>query len=256
LTGLRKRGLIETAVKVIAFRISLLWCFFFSIFPLNDAMGQNVPSINWISDSYNSFDVVFSGTGTGWSGTIISPSGLWQLFTGNLIDPYVNPINNQTLVYIDNVGIATFLGQLPSQYTTPNVGDDPPGVSLGTYGGYNNYFAPVAPIQDGNGLGHGYLANLGDYLISPPGSQTDASLNWGGDSTISVTSIPDVNDTSTWTWTAEYYASGGSLEVPEPSTIALAGLSGALTLWVVRGRTSSSLNPKLKAQWPLAPARC
>ena len=229
--------MIEAAVKVVAFRISLLWCFFFSIVPLNDAMGQNVPSIDWISDSYSSFDVVFSGTGTGWSGTIISPSGLWQLFTGNLIDPYVNPISNQTLIYVDNNGLATFLGQLPSQYIPPSIsGNDPvaPGVSIGTYGGYNDYFPPVAPIQDGNGFDSGYLTQLGGLLASPPASQDDPSLDWHGGSTISLTSIPDVNDTSTWTWTAEYSASGGSLEVPEPTSLALAGLSGALVLLVNR----------------------
>lgn len=247
----------------------MLWCLFISIVLVNDAMGQNVPSTDWISDSYSSFDVVLSGTGPGWFGTITSPSGLWQLDSVNEVEPVVNDINNQTDVQIANFGTATFIGQFPSQYIPPSIaGNDPsaPGVAIGTFGGYQDEFPPVAPIHDGNNLDAGYLIQLGGHLVSPPpGEVVDPSLDWHGSSTISVTSIPDVNDASTWTWNAEYYASGGSLEeIPEPTTLALAGLSAALMLLLNRislnliiasSRVRCAAHTGRKLNWRIAGSR-
>jgi hypothetical protein len=175
---------------------------------------QAQPTVDWVSDSYSSFDVILSGTGPGWSGTVTSPSGLWQLSSGNEI---AYPSGITQTVFIENTGMATFLGQLPPQDPAPNPSALPPDntPSLSTFGGYQDFFSPVAPIHDGIALTQGYLAAL-----SPEG--------WRGMSSISVTSIPNVNDTSTWTWMAEYEASGVSL-APEPNTssvIALGAVAG------------------------------
>jgi hypothetical protein len=171
---------------------------------------QADPSVDWISDSCGSFDVVLSGTGPGWSGTITSPSGLWQLSSANII---YYPITEQNApkVAIDNAGAATFLGSLLPQFPMPDPTAFPPfnTVSIGTYGGYQDYFNPSAPISDENPLVYGYLAGL----------------EWDGMSTISITSMPNVNDPSSWAWTASYSAFGENLEAPEPNTISFGALA-------------------------------
>ena len=171
---------------------------------------QAGPSVDWISDSYGSFNVVLSGTGPGWSGTITSPSGLWQLSSANLIYYPVSE-QNSSKVSIENAGAATFLGSLLPQFPEPDPAAFPPfnTASIGTYGGYQDYFNPSAPIGDENPLIYGYLAGLG----------------WGGMSAILVTSMPNVNNPSGWTWTAEYSACGNNLEAPEPNTISLGALA-------------------------------
>ncbi len=168
------------------------------------------PSVDWISDSSSSFDVILTGTGPGWSGTITSPSGLWQLYSANIID-YQASGPNPSQVFIDNVGVATFLGSLSPQFPTPDSSALVPfnAASIATFGGYQDYFNPVAPIHDGNPLVDGYLA----------------ALHWGGMSTISVTSLPNLFNESTWTWTANYSACGLSPEAPEPNTISFGVLA-------------------------------
>lgn len=167
-------------------------------------------SVNWISDSSSSFDVILTGTGPGWSGTITSPSGLWQLYSANIID-YPASGQNTPQVFIDNVGVATFLGSLSPQFPTPDSSALVPfnAASIATFGGYQDYFNPVTPINDGNPLVDGYLA----------------ALHWGGMSTISVTSLPNLINESTWTWTANYSACGLSLEAPEPNTLSFGVLA-------------------------------
>ncbi len=82
-----------------------------------------------------------------------------------------------------------------------------------------DYFSPVAPIKDENNLAYGYLNNLSDF-----GPYQD----WSGLSTISITSIPDPNDPSTWTWMASYSACGENLEAPEPNTMSFAAVATIL----------------------------
>jgi hypothetical protein len=173
------------------------------------------PSVDWISDSYSSFDVALSGTGPGWSGTVTSPSGLWQLFSANIFN-LACPTPTSSLVFVDNVGDATFLGQLPPQFPAPDPSSMAPfnAASIGTYGGYMDQFRPVAPISDENGLVCGYLHDL---------SNDGPYQDWSGMSTITITSMPDANDMSTWTWIANYAASGENLEAPEPNTICIMG---------------------------------
>ena len=171
---------------------------------------QAGPSVDWISDTYGSFNVVLSGIGPGWSGTITSPSGLWQLSSANVIY-YPVPEQNTSKVFIDNVGAATFLGSLSPQFTGPDPSTPVPfnTVSIGTYGGYQGYFYPAAPIKDGNPLIYGYLSGL----------------DWSGMSIFSITSMPNVNDPSSWAWTASYSAGGENLEAPEPNTISFGTLA-------------------------------
>ena len=81
---------------------------------------QADPSIDWISDSYSAFDVILGGSGPGWTGTITSPSGLWQLSSENVIEyPYALFPGGPVWVHIQNFGLATFLGQLPPQLPPP-----------------------------------------------------------------------------------------------------------------------------------------
>ncbi len=192
------------------------------------------PNVNWISDSCSSFDVVISGTGAGWSGTVASPSGLWQLFSANIID-LTSPTPASSLVYVDNVGNATFLGQLPPQFPAPNPSSLAPfnAASIGTYGGYMDCFSPAAPISDGNGLVYGYLHDLSD-----DGPYQD----WSGKSTLTITSIPNPNDITTWTWIARYFASGENLQAPEPNTISFVAMAAMLGLASV---FSKRLKPRL-----------
>jgi len=182
---------------------------------------------NWVSDGYNSFDVILIGTGLGWSGNITSPSGLWELNSQNVVQ-YPGPQTG--MVYIQNSGVATFSGQLPSQYTPIVRGQHyggPTGIAIGTFGNYGpDGYSIGGPINDGVGLTVGYLANLGSNIY--PGINNP--LAWSGLGTISVTSIPDVNDVSTWTWSAEWKASGGSLAVPEPSVISMSVLATVLSI--------------------------
>ena len=178
------------------------------------------PSVDWISDSCSSFDVVLSGTGPGWSGTVTSPSGLWQLFSANIFN-LTCPTPTSSLVFVDNVGNATFLGQLPPQIPAPNPSSIAPfnTASIGTYGGYMDQFSPIAPISDENSLVYGFLHDL---------SNDGPYQDWSGMSTITITSMPNPNDMSTWTWMANYAACGQNLDTPEPSTLSLTVLAAIL----------------------------
>jgi len=146
---------------------------------------------------------------------INSPNGLWQLYCANIIQyPFSSSNPNVPPIMLDNYGHATFEGPVPPQYPAPNPFNA--SVSIGTSGGYQQFFDTAGSINASNPLNYGYLLGA----------------NWWGNSSIAVTSIPDLNDSSTWTWTAEYKASGDSLRivvpVPEPSTISLGALAGII----------------------------
>jgi hypothetical protein len=66
-------------------------------------------------------------------------------------------------------------------------------------------------------------------------------------STITVTSMPSLNSTSGWDWSANYSACGGSLAAPEPSPISLAALAGVIII-------ASSFREKLKRDRTLSGA--
>jgi len=194
---------------------------------------QAGPCVDWISDSCGSFDVVLNGTGPGWSGTITSPSGLWQLSSANIIYYPVSE-QNAPMVFIDNAGTATYLGSLSPQIPMPESSAPAPfnTVSIGTDGGYQDYFNPSAPIKDGNSMDYGYLSGLG----------------WSGLSAISVTSMPSLNDAASWTWSASYSACGENLAAPEPNTISICALAATLGI-------GTAIRRKLKPGHPPADAR-
>lgn len=207
-----------------------------SIFLTNMSLhSQGFASVDWISDTYNSFDVVLSGTGLAgtdnWS-TITSPSGLWQLTSFNCIEyPSSSIYGGQSPpggpydVFMDNIATATFLGELPAQY-------DPPPPNYYTYGGgisssslsvaglpNPGLYAPALPLLNEDNFNYGYLAFIWDFGPNP---SQNINNGWSGEGILTVTTIPDLNDTSTWTWTSEWYASGPSLQaVPEPSAISV-----------------------------------
>jgi hypothetical protein len=178
------------------------------------------PTVDWISDTSSSFDVVLTGTGAGWSGMVTSPSGDWQLQSANIIN-CSGGSSSGPLVALDNEGSATFKGSLSPQIPTPNPSAGAPfnAATICTFGGYQDLFKPVAPISDNNSLIYGYLTELAAF---------GPFLNWSGMSTISITSIPNINDPSTWSWTAQYSACGQNLDAPEPNTISLLSLAALL----------------------------
>jgi hypothetical protein len=209
---------------------NMKWIYLFLGILITVSELQADPSVDWVSDSYSSFDVIFSGTGLGWTGTVTSPSGLWEVYSLNYIR---YPVGPGGLVVISSEGSGTFLGQLPSQYPPFDASDyHLSSAVIGSFNSYDDWFQPVAPINDSNPLKYGYLTqgNL------PPGWENPYPyLDWSGNSTISITSIPDVNDVSTWTWKAEVYASGTSLEVvPEPSSLLVFGFGAFGLAWVRR----------------------
>ena len=181
-----------------------------SVFATAFVTRANV-NIQWNTDSYSAFDVTISGTGS-WQGTITSPSGLWQLnalntFAYSTGDPG-NPVN------IANYGIMTFLGQIPSSIDPNPLPFDN---QLKTQG-YSDFLPLSAVVQDNNNWGDGFTFLSG--------------LGWGGQVPITVTSMPDVADASTWDWISEYSASGPSLALepaPEPGAASV-GLVGLLLL--------------------------
>ena len=129
------------------------------------------------------------------------------------------------MLLISNQGHATFLGQLPSLYPAPSGSG---GVTIGTAYNYLDFRPTTVPVNDHNLLNAGYLASYNQQ----PGTFPPA-LNWNGNSTISITSMPDLNDISTWTWTEEIFGSGTSLQVtpaPEPATISLGALAAMVGL--------------------------
>jgi hypothetical protein len=181
------------------------------------------PTVTWIADSPGSFDVVLSGTGPGWSGAIYSPSGLWRLWTENTVAQYqIFPGRSDPLVGVATSAAAVYLGQLPPWYPTPPpFYPDAPipimagGADLTSPSSYFDMFEPVAPIIDGNALDVGYLCGYSNILPEP-------FLDWYGLCHITVSSIPDWYDPSTWVWSSEFHASG--TPIPEPSVLPLGAL--------------------------------
>ncbi len=210
-------------------------------------------NITWNTDSYSAFDVTIDGTGVSWTGhpgaysSITSPSGLWSVYWLN--NGYYSTQFGR--VELNITANAVFLGQLPSQYPEP-----PSGGSLWQIGGASLYpnannnidpFLPAAPISDGNSLQKGYLASGG---YSNPDSPYPY-LDWTGIINTTITSIPDLNDSSTWTWTTEIDASGTSLGIepaPEPSVFGLlaVGMFGITLLCQRRGWSIGPVTKQIK----------
>lgn len=187
-------------------------------------------NIQWIQDSYSSVDVLFTGTGfdslpsggNAWDATITSPSGLWQLSTLNFASYHSAPDFSAFPIEVFNRGTLTFLGQLPPDMDpSPSSGDNVMHTEA-----YDDYFAASGSIQDGTPWG----VPFPDFLTQ---------AGWQGYNPINIDSMPVATDPATWTWSAEYAASGPSLSfaplsfVPEPGSLTIIG-SGILLLLGLR----------------------
>jgi hypothetical protein len=161
-------------------------------------------NINWTADSPSAFDVTISGSGfsfpadgevaAGFIGTITSPSGLWQLDMSDYCFYDVNRSPFPDLPIRTSLwGDMFFIGNA-----------DPDYFNCFTPDRLRDWKPAIAPVGDGDIM----------FAIGPAG--------WAGVSSITLTSLPDLNDPSTWTWMAEYNASGPALDVvPEPETVCL-----------------------------------
>jgi hypothetical protein len=183
-------------------------------------------TVQWLEDSYTAFDVIFSGTGLespNNSASSISPSGLWEVhscswggYNTRPGDPYIDIGNNATVRFLKPL-------PYPVKYESRNqwfaLMSAP----------YDTWWPASAPIRDGNAWEYGYLL-FGYGWHAKPGIAAGP---------FTITSLPVVEDHSTWTWTAEYGATGPSLQIPEPNKLALAGV-GAVALLAFRKRNCAS----------------
>ena len=196
------------AMKVSAIVLSLV----FVVVPAAHAV-----TVQWNEDSYSAFDVTISGTGLNWDGTITSPSGLWNLDSENRAR-YVPDVYPDGPIEMSTAGQLTFLGQIP-----PNLRGD---VTMSTPH-YNDSFPLSVPLRSG---------------VTWAGLTFDGNQQyWRGVNSLVITSIPTLDDTSTWTWAAEYTASGSSLKpVPESGSGAASLALAALLIFVARATCHTS----------------
>jgi PEP-CTERM motif len=171
--------------------------------------------ITWNADSTSAFDVTVSGTGQfdSSSGSYffagnpgISPSGLWQVGDGTagIWPSSLYP----DLWEIEGGGGVNFL---PTH-------SDPFNPDLG-FITYHDFKPNVLPVQDGNTAAFGELLSLG----------------WSARETFAITSEPNPNDPSTWTFVERNLGSGPALAVPEPATWGLLTAGTLLcSIWLRR----------------------
>ena len=163
-------------------------------------------SIDWHEDSPERFNVTFVGTGLSWGDTIVSPSGLWQLqasFFGRYAPDHApdHPIN------MSHAATVTFL---PDQWW----------MRAAIY----NHYLPISTPQRGSGWD----------------IRTEQFLwDWTGSLPFSITSMPILEDSSTWTWMATITASGPV--VPESGGIVCLGFA-ALLLFAIPYVISESIS--------------
>ena len=156
-------------------------------------------TITWNSYSSDGFDVLISGNGLvatpggafgGWSGSTTSPNGLWSLDTQNifrLYTPFPGTVEISNTGHMTNN--ATVLGYLNPLERTQGYSDVKSYATL--------------PVSDGTAWNVSY---------------TSPFLLWTGYNTIQITSMPNVNDPSTWMFDAHYIGT----VVPEPAAVSLA----------------------------------
>src|SRR5262249_39561043 len=132
-------------------------------------------------------------------GPITSPSGLWQ-FTLSASAGH----ESWGALYVAARSDVEYLGTYP--ISTPY--DDSPSKKSLSATGYHDQVGSQwvklvdGEIHDAQSFRDGELYDL---------SSGNLSWQWNGLTTIDFTSVTNVNDFSTWSWTAHYYASGPSL---------------------------------------------
>lgn len=180
-----------------------------SSFVLVVAPIAHAVTVEWKSDSYSAFDVAISGTSLDWDGAITSPSGLWHLSAQNRGAYLPNAVADRP-INMSTYGELAFLGEIPT-----DVQSDAMSTPV-----YNDFLSPSVPLRS---------------TVTWAGLGFDGNQAWQGLNALVITSIPNLEDASTWTWSAKYSASGPSLKpVPESgSGAAYLGLA-ALVIFVTK----------------------
>jgi hypothetical protein len=162
------------------------------------AAGQGTV-IFWNHDTDSSVEATISGTGAqgttpaggaGWGGVITSPSGIWRLTASD----WASYISGPPTFVINHDGSLVFL--------------PPTSADRNDLGGPSESFFNSA-------------TNSGTRFQWQPSG-------WAGGETLLITSTPDINDRSTWTWILDYQASGPPLSgTPEPGVFSFGVLAAA-----------------------------
>jgi hypothetical protein len=180
---------------------------------LSPAARANIV-VHWNIDALQQFDVTISGSGLadfgsgygGFAGSLTSPSGLWSMTTQNTFKPRDD--FRPGWLEIHNGATMTYNGAVPPGNPHTFIHTQP----------YADLLPAVAPVQDG-------AIWQQDYGAAHP--------EWyrGGGSTITITSIPNPTDPTTWIFTTHYYAS-----VPEPGIVSFGALAVGLVALRARRR--------------------
>ena len=185
-------------------------------------VGLAHANVVWNTDSTNSFDVTFDGVGVdlgngdfkfGPSAAIVSPLGLWKIYSGECA--YFHSTGTCYSTEWEMQGGAQ-VSYLPS--TLPSDYPDYAGPAILRSNAYD-IFMPGTNPSPHNG-------NHSDYVGL-------SFFGWQGQSTISIT-IPNPADMATWVWTAHYWGSGQDLRVNVSDgvqTLSLVGCVIGLLLW-------------------------
>jgi hypothetical protein len=178
----------------------------------------------WIADSPTAFDVTISGTGeitTDGSGTFVfgnnpgftSPSGLWRFLGGTTFLWGVPFLPAGTWEVTGGSETAIFV----------------PSGTVFNMIAYLDLLANTLPVQDVNGR------------FSVFGNDS-AQFTWLLLATFTITSEPDPNDPTTWTWENHFVGHGDSLAVPESG-----GAVGLLAIGICGLAMLHRMNKSLRA---------
>lgn len=154
------------------------------------AVTASSQSFVWSPDSNTGFHLGISGTGSNWSGTVTSPSGLWKVSSGFQLGPLLVNRGADVLFTISGTGITYF----------------PVDSSLG-FGADGEGVATNTPFL--------YRDATFVYFSFPPGwlpTGEFVSFNWSP-------------STPAGSWSLSVSLSGPELPVPEPNPLLLVGFA-------------------------------
>ena len=184
--------------------------------------AQAATIVTWNIDTTFAFDMTFTGTGQltttpglfffGDGGPFLSPSGMWRISSGDNAFWRTQGFN-ANLWEFEGGARVTFI---------PDFGFG--GGQTLDFQTYHDFFPNVLPLGDGNSAGSGGLHDL---------------FGWHAGTTTRITSEPNPNDPTTWTWEIRYSGSGPNLNVPESDTLflSLLGLLGVFGVAVKRRKS-------------------
>src|ERR1700722_7213370 len=140
---------------------------------LADATRSQAVIFTWNTDTSTAFDVVITGTGQ-WIGSIDSPNGHWDVGVAAWMASN-NPIQGECSIS-DGGTRTTYLG------TIDRIVDPYENLE-----GYSDIFSESGLVSDHDRF----------YRTDAP------TMLWEGYAPITIPSMPNKNDASTWTWTEE-----------------------------------------------------